>query len=181
MRDRTTEAPRRGGNESALVPVRAATREDALRREIDNLHSRLGQTEVRLERVTAAWARQIRERRTAAARELIAALLPTLDSLWLAARSVRDDSPVCEGLAIVYRELAHTLASFGLVTHSPRVGEAFDPHFEEAISYEEHPGVADGAIVEVIREGQSLGGQLLRPALVSVARAVVYSGGVNPS
>jgi molecular chaperone GrpE len=152
-----------------------------MRQQIDDLHSRLRQTEVRLERLAGAWTRQARQKRAAAARELIAALLPTLDSLWLAARSVPDESPVHEGLAIAYRELAHTLASFGLVTHSPRVGEAFDPHLEEAISYEEHAGVADGAIVEVLREGQSLGGQLLRPALVSVARAVVYSGGVNPS
>jgi molecular chaperone GrpE len=152
-----------------------------MRRQMDDLHSRLLQAEARLERLAGAWTRQAGEKRTAAAREVIAAMLPTLDNLWLAARCVPEKSPLHEGLAIAHRELAHTLASFGLVTHSPRVGEVFDPHVAQAISYEEHPGVADGAVVDVLREGHSLGGQLLRPALVAVARAVVYAAGVNPS
>ena len=57
----------------------------------------------------------------------------------------------------------------GLTVLDP-VGKPFDPEHHQAISQADASGAAPGSVVQVFQKGYLLGGRLLRPALVVVAR-----------
>jgi molecular chaperone GrpE len=48
----------------------------------------------------------------------------------------------------------------------------FDPYYHEAIVVEENPDCKDNEILEVYQKGYTLGGKVIRPAKVRVARKV---------
>ena len=99
------------------------------------------------------------------------ALLPVLDDLAraLEAAEAHEEAKLEEGVRLVHRQLAETLAKEGLAEIETE-GQ-FDPHVHEALLSQ--PSEADeGAILEVIQKGYRLGDRVLRPA-----RVVVSSGG----
>ena len=102
---------------------------------------------------------------------LVNALLPVLDDLAraLEAAEAHEEAKLEEGVRLVHRQLAETLAKEGLAEIETE-GQ-FDPHVHEALLSQ--PSEADeGAILEVIQKGYRLGDRVLRPA-----RVVVSSGG----
>jgi molecular chaperone GrpE len=75
-----------------------------------------------------------------------------------------------DGIAIIQRQLQEILTRMGL-TEVESEGKPFDPHIHEAVSQnetEEHP---EGTVLEVFQKGYLFKDRLLRPAMVSVARA----------
>ncbi len=98
------------------------------------------------------------------------ALLPVKDSLD-AALTVENSSieSFKEGVELTAKQLAAVLEKFAIREVSP-LGEKFDPHRHEAISQvesDEEPNT----VVSVLQKGYVLHDRVLRPALVSVARA----------
>jgi molecular chaperone GrpE len=93
------------------------------------------------------------------------------------ARSYADglsEEQLRDGIAIIQRQLQEILTRMGL-TEVESEGKPFDPHIHEAVSQnetEEHP---EGTVLEVFQKGYLFKDRLLRPAMVSVARA--SSGG----
>jgi molecular chaperone GrpE len=77
---------------------------------------------------------------------------------------------------MIQRQILGLLEAEGVASKDPS-GERFDPELHQALAYEAAPGFEDGTIVEVYRKAYFLGGRLLRPALVKVARG--ESGGTN--
>jgi molecular chaperone GrpE len=73
------------------------------------------------------------------------------------------------GVELIYRKLLSILESEGL-TLIPAQGKHFDPNLHEAISNEPSEQFESGQIIEVIKQGYSLGERVVRPALVRVAR-----------
>ena len=68
---------------------------------------------------------------------------------------------------------AQFLAKFeGLgIRRVPALGQAFDPHLHEAVTTIATSDPAqDGMVTGVITEGYAIGEEVLRPALVAVAR-----------
>ncbi len=74
------------------------------------------------------------------------------------------------GIDMIARQLADTLAKYGLV-EVPALGVPFDPNVHEAVVREETAGAAPGKILEVFTRGYTLNDRLLRPARVKVAAA----------
>ena len=81
-----------------------------------------------------------------------------------------------KGLEITHRQLWESLAKQGL-ERIEALGKPFDPHVHEALATEVADGVEEGAVLDVIREGYSLNGRVLRPSLVKVARVAEESAG----
>ena len=162
---------KRRGNETALVKAAVDEDVEALRQQNEALESRLRQEEVRFQRQLQAKERHTQEDHADLTVEIVTALLPTLDSLQLATLMVEHDPRVRDGLLITWHELARTLERLGVRTHSPHKGDPFDPNVHEAVSYEAASAGQDGKILTTMREGYSLRGRLLRPALVVVTRA----------
>jgi molecular chaperone GrpE len=77
---------------------------------------------------------------------------------------------VLEGVEATERELTATLERHG-VRAIQAEGAKFDPHFHQAIAEVPAEGRPAGSIVNVVQTGYVIADRLLRPAMVTVARA----------
>src|SRR5215471_18310333 len=104
---------------------------------------------------------------------LIRDLLPVLDNLERAvghAQGGGNGQPLVEGVALVVRSLLDALEKYG-VTRVTAKGEPFDPTRHEAMAQAESAEVAPNTVLDEYRPAYLLHGRLLRPALVTVAKA----------
>jgi molecular chaperone GrpE len=104
---------------------------------------------------------------------LIRDLLPVLDNLERAvghAQSGGNGQPLIEGVALVVRSLLDALEKYG-VTRVTAKGEPFDPSRHEAMAQAESTQAAPNTVIDEYRPAYLLHGRLLRPALVTVAKA----------
>lgn len=101
-------------------------------------------------------------------------LLPVLDSLEGAVKS-RDPS----GVELVLRQMLQALEKSSIREISPAAGERFDPYRHQAMAAVESPA-APNTIVSTLQKGYGLHDRVLRPALVTVSKAVEKTG-TNPS
>lgn len=83
---------------------------------------------------------------------------------------------VIEGIEATERELKAVLARHG-VKPIEAEGQRFDPHLHQAIAEVPAAGAAPGTVVSVVQSGYVIGERLLRPAMVTVAKA----GGAQPN
>jgi molecular chaperone GrpE len=136
-----------------------------------------------LQRLQAEFAnfkkRTAREHEALVARaheRLVKDLLPVLDDLGraLEAAEAHEEAKLEEGVRLVHRQLASTLAKEGLAEIETE--GSFDPHVHEAL-LSQPSGEDEGSILEVIQKGYRLGDRVLRPARVVVAAADESSDG----
>lgn len=108
------------------------------------------------------------------------ALLPVMDSLE-AALAAATDAPQAlrDGLELTLKQLQASFQKENLVQIVPAAGERFDPHRHQAMAAVEAQGVAPNSIVSVVLKGYSLHDRIIRPALVTVAKALENKDG-NP-
>lgn len=111
------------------------------------------------------------EFRKTAAMDLIREILPILDNF---SRALENPGSSLEGfvqgITMISSQFEGLLKESGL-ERIEAAGQAFDPNLHEAVSVDssgEHP---ENSIVEVLQEGFRVGGKLLRPAMVRVARS----------
>ncbi|MEP6592148.1 MAG: nucleotide exchange factor GrpE [Acidobacteriota bacterium] len=106
-------------------------------------------------------------------REILSDLLEVLDNLDRAldaSRQTPSSEALLQGVEMVQRQFISKLEGLG-VTRVESAGGSFDPAVHEAVSTV--PAASpqdDGRIVGVIRHGYRIGGEVLRPASVAVAR-----------
>ncbi len=104
---------------------------------------------------------------------LIARILPVLDDLERAVQTLPpglQSLTWVEGVFLIKRKLEVILEAEGLKPIET-AGKSFDPLYHEAVTYEDVPGYEDGQIIGEVQRGYMLGGRVIRPALVRVARA----------
>jgi molecular chaperone GrpE len=77
---------------------------------------------------------------------------------------------VIEGVEATERQLIATLERYG-VKPIDTAGAKFDPNLHQAIAEVPGNGKPAGSIVDVVQTGYVIGDRLLRPAMVTVARA----------
>jgi molecular chaperone GrpE len=144
-----------------------AHRERALRAlaEMENVRKRLERE--RDEARTYSVARFARDILTVAdnLHRALAALTPEL-------RASASDSmkAVLEGVEATERELQAALARHG-VRPIDADGKRFDPHLHQAIAEVPVQNAEPGTVVHVVQQGYIIGDRLLRPAMVTVAKA----------
>ena len=103
---------------------------------------------------------------------VIRSYLQILDDLELALKNKPaegDGATWAEGVDLIYRKFMTILEAEGVVPMQVE-GQFFDPTLHEAISQEPHEDYESGAIIEVVRNGYSIGERVLRPATVRVAQ-----------
>jgi molecular chaperone GrpE len=102
-------------------------------------------------------------------------LLPVIDNLERAISHAQGESngnPLVEGVEMVLKGLADVLSKHGVVQVSA-LGETFDPSRHEAMAQVESTTQEPNTVVEEFHKGYLLKDRLLRPALVSVAKAPI--------
>ncbi len=88
------------------------------------------------------------------------------------ARARSDDSvkAVLDGVEATARELSAALARHGVKPIEAQ-GQRFDPHLHQAIAEVPAAATPPGTVVNVVQPGYTIGERLLRPAMVTVAKA----------
>lgn len=76
---------------------------------------------------------------------------------------------VLDGIDLTARALAQTLSKHG-VAKIEAEGAKFDPNLHQAMFEVPNPDLPSGTVVQVVQPGYTIGGRVLRPALVGVAK-----------
>lgn len=115
--------------------------------------------------------RDLDQARKFANERLLGDLLPVCDGLerGLAVQTA-DVNALREGMELTLKALIKVAEANGLKAVDP-VGQPFNPEQHQAVSMVEAPGVKPDTVVAVIQKGYVLNERLLRPALVTVAKA----------
>jgi molecular chaperone GrpE len=109
---------------------------------------------------------------------LLKDFLPVADNLERAlghGSSTRDWASLEQGLLMTQKHFEDMLARHG-VRPLTAVGQPFDPNLHEAMGTSESTEVPPNTVVSEVLRGWMLNDRLVRPALVSVARAPVVQG-----
>jgi molecular chaperone GrpE len=151
----------------------------ALRAEADNQKDRALRALAEVENVRKRLERERDEARTYSVTRFARDFLTVADNLSRAlaavpaeARAKADDSlkAVLDGVEATERELQAALARHGVKVIAAE-GQRFDPHLHQAIAEVPAKGAEPGSVVAVVQPGYTIGERLLRPAMVTVAKA----------
>jgi molecular chaperone GrpE len=93
----------------------------------------------------------------------------TIDAADGQARLRRKNATLIEGVQATLRFLLGTLERFGVRPISA-LGERFDPNLHEAVMEVDDPAQPPGTVVQVVEQGYTIHGRLLRPARVVVSK-----------
>ena len=106
--------------------------------------------------------------------DLIRSILPFIDNLGRAvnhAQKVVDTGVLIEGVRLTIQQFLQNLNKFGLSSFES-VGKPFDPAMHEAMLVVETNTHEPNQVVEEFQKGYLLNDRLLRPATVSVSKAL---------
>src|SRR5258706_4297773 len=170
-------------NDPQAQPDVPASAED---KTLDKLHA---EAQARIDEHKDAWMRAVAETENVRKRaqadvaaahrygteRLAQGLLPVVDSLE-AALQAKDLS----ALELTSRQLRAALEKASVKEISPAAGERFDPHVHQAMAAVAQENAEPNSIIEVMQKGYSLHDRVLRPALVTVTKAVENEPG-NPN
>ncbi len=112
-------------------------------------------------------AKEKLESYTDATSQVMIKLLPVIDNLGRALLTNDEENPLYSGLKMVSKQLDDTLKNLGLEMISS-LGEQFDPNYHYAVMTDSLEEKEDNEIVEVMQEGYTFKGKVIRPAMVKV-------------
>ncbi len=150
-----------------------AAREEA-RRNHDLYLREAAETENYKKRVTREKQDAIRY----ANESLVRDLLPVIDDLERAARHAPADGDpraLVDGIELLIKSCLEALQKHG-ITRVTAKGQPFDPEKHEAYAQVETGEVEPNTVVDEVHPGYYLADRLLRPSLVSVAKAATLQG-----
>ncbi|MBC5799446.1 MAG: nucleotide exchange factor GrpE [Candidatus Eremiobacteraeota bacterium] len=136
----------------------------------DERYADLQYARAEIDNVRKRAERSALERLAYTRRQLLERFLPVLDNLQRAL-AFDDSEGLRGGLQATLRGFEGVLAS-EQVTPLETVGKPFDPHVAEAIATRETSDYADDIVIEEAQRGYRMGDDLLRPAMVVVAKHV---------
>jgi molecular chaperone GrpE len=148
---------------------------EAAREETRQAHEKWVRERADLENVKRRATRERADLAKFANEALLRDLLPVVDNLERAAASAEEDAgreggPLLAGVKLVLKSLVETLERHGLTRVRAR-GAQFDPAEHEAMAQVESAVHEPNAVVDEHQAGYRLHDRLLRPALVTVAKA----------
>jgi molecular chaperone GrpE len=123
----------------------------------------------------------IAQARKYAAERMVEDLLPVMDSLEAALRAGgADPEALRAGVELTRKQLQSAFERAGVAELSPEPGQRFDPHRHQAMATAESDQEPN-TVLSVLQKGYTLHDRIVRPALVTVARAkAVENGAGNP-
>jgi molecular chaperone GrpE len=104
--------------------------------------------------------------------KLIESQLPVIDNFELSLNvdpTKTDPATIIKGLKMVHDQWIDLLKKAGVQPITPKPGDAFDPHFHQAVMHEPSD-LPPGTIARLAQAGYALNNKLIRSALVVVAK-----------
>lgn len=117
--------------------------------------------------------RMIREQSQAismASKNLIVKLLPIIDDLERALKSIDEEGSaetIANGVKLTHSDIKKLLQTEGVEEVNPQ-GEEFNPAEHEAVASIESE-IEENCIIEVLQKGYKINGMVIRPAMVTVS------------
>jgi len=151
---------------------------EALTKEVADAKDRMLRTLAEMENLRKRTQREVADARTygitAFARDVLDIadnLQRALDAVPLEAREAADAGlkSLIEGVELTEKSLHKTLEKNGVQKLDP-MNEKFDPNFHQAMYEVPDASVPSGTVLQVVQGGYTIGGRVLRPALVAVAK-----------
>jgi molecular chaperone GrpE len=140
----------------------------ALKALADERYTELQYARAEIDNVRKRAERSAGDRLSAGRKALLGKFLPVLDNL-RRAMAYDESESLREGLNATLKGFESLLSS-ERIEPLDLVGKAFDPRFAEAIATREQDGAGDDTVLEEVQRGYLMDGELLRPALVVVAK-----------
>lgn len=126
-------------------------------------------------------AQEIDKARKFALDRVFGELLPVIDNLEraidMADKENEELKAMTEGVELTLSSLMSAVNKSGLESLEPKVGDAFNPDFHQAMSIQENTEFKPNSIMAVMQKGYILNGRVIRPAMVMVTKAA--AGNVN--
>ena len=98
---------------------------------------------------------------------LMEKLIGVVDNFERALGDKGDDSPLCEGMKMVHKQLTDILAQEGL-SEIKSTGEQFDPNKHNAVMVENNADIPDEQITKELQKGYVFKDKVVRPSMVAV-------------
>jgi molecular chaperone GrpE len=171
--DFTTDVTPNAANDPVLdgEPVLGETDDSTIARELADQRDRFLRLAAEYDNYRKRTAKERQDAHLRGQADLIKGLIDPLDDIARFAHvdpATTDSKTLVDGVAMVEKKLAKTLASHGLEVIDP-VGKPFDPALHEAVMTE--PAASqdeDHLVARVFQLGYVFNGQLVRPARVVV-------------
>ena len=169
---RDAERARSERNELAASLAKAEEEAEKARTEAADAAARLARLQADWDNYRKRTAQERVAERERATEKLVEALLPAIDDLERAVEHAQgiEDSQIQEmaaGVANVHTKILGVLEREG-VEVIDRPGEAFDPLREQAVGQVQDAEAYNDSVAQVLRRGYTMGGKVIRPAMVSV-------------
>jgi molecular chaperone GrpE len=162
-------------------PTQEAAAETAmavLAKEAADLKDRLLRTLAEMENLRRRTEREVVDTRTYAITAFARDILAVADNMDRALKAldagIRDKADagvkaLLDGVELTERELLKVMEKHGIARIEPQ-GQKFDPNLHQAMFELPDPSVPAGTVVQIVQPGYTLGGRVLRPALVAIAK-----------
>ena len=150
----------------------------ALVKEAAELRDRHLRTLAEMENLRRRTEREVADARTYGIANFARDILAVADSMDRALQAldaeIRDKAEpgvkaLLDGVELTERELLKVMEKHGVARLEPQ-GQKFDPNLHQAMFEVPDPSVAAGTVVQVVQPGYTIGGRVLRPALVGIAK-----------
>ncbi len=175
---------------SEAGPIEAKTDPVAtLEGEKADLRDKLLRALADVENLRRRMEREVADARSYAVTNFARDMLTVADNVRRALESLPEDArdaaegaltALIDGIELTERDLLKTLERHGVKQLDP-LGQKFDPNFHQAMFEVPNPDAASGTVVQVAQSGYSIGGRVLRPALVGVAKGGQKAAVPDPS
>ncbi len=143
---------------------------EMLRAELQALKERHLRLDAEYDNYRKRTAKEWQEHRQRAAAEVWRAVLELADNLERALQvPTADGEGLRKGVELMHQQLQELLKLFGLAP-IPAQGQPFDPQQHDAVLVVETADVESQHVVNVVQNGYTLHGEVLRPARVTVSR-----------
>lgn len=166
--EQTEEQPIEEEDRDQASEAELREREAAWQAERDSLIRQITQLKADFDNYKRRSQSQMEAVQERACESLIEELLPVLDNMELAQRSIKDEDPVGKGVQMIYDNLLARLHNQGLEPIDC-IGQEFDPDLHEAISMLEGDG-DELKVTKELQKGYLYKGKVLRPSKVEVTK-----------
>ncbi len=160
-------------SDSPLNPRAPGRSEEPASAEEKTLDKLLAEAQSRIDEQKDAWMRAMAEAENT--RKRAQADVQAAQKYAVERMAAKDVSAI----ELTSRQLKAALEKASVREFSPSPGDRFDPHVHQAMAAVDAPGAEPNTIVAVMLKGYRLHDRILRPALVTVAKAL-ESGEGNP-
>jgi molecular chaperone GrpE len=177
--DETTEVaaePGEGGQHQALNTPEPSLEEqlEAARKKSEENWDLLLRSKAELENLRKRAQRDVENAHKYGLERMAGELLAVRDSMELGLSAAQDSNDLAslkEGVLLTLKLLIQLMEKFGIAEINPE-NQKFNPELHQAIATQESDKLEPNTVISVMQKGYLLKDRLLRPALVTVAKAI---------